>query len=491
MNARRQIWRQIYGFIVRMHPTAFRHEFGGEMMLDFEDASVGTPFAPLCFDALLSVGRQWARRASPAGAEPAPVQPQSLLAGHYVMVSLGRLTWFDLARATILAPLLLFALGFAATARNNRSIIGVQATRTSQRGFRGYASPADGVVSANGAGSSAVGSDGLERWRRDTTVNQGTSREPTAVSHVWEWEALVVMFWLTMQLLLRRPSMWKKLVLAGLGYLAIAAPMCAQILHADGPLPSFEVATIRPWQPPPTPPAPDGVPTLPPVMFAPGTGGGQTTDRVQLTGQAAILIALAYRIPIGMEGHLIVGGPGWVQAESDRYQLQAKIDEAQFAAMKGLPPAKQKEQVALMEQALLADRFKLKVHFEMREMPAYMLVVAKGGAKLTRAAEGEVSRLARAGKGRGVEMTAVAVTMDQLAKCPFLGLRGGQISDQTGLVGAFDFTLDWTAAEAAQDGSDSPPLLTAIQEQLGLKLVPSKALVEVIVIDHIERPSAN
>jgi len=489
MNAR----RQIYGFIVRMHPAAFREEFGGEMMLDFEDASGGTPFAPLCCDALLSLARQWARWASPAETAQAPIQSRSLLAGHYAMVSLGRLTWFDLARATILAALLLSAIGFAATARNTRGIIGVQATRTSQRGFRGQASPAYGAASADGAGTAPVQSAALEQWRQDATGNKEYSMKQKAVSRVLEWEALVVMFWLTMQLLLRRPSVWKKLVLVGLGYLAIAAPMCAQILHASGPLPSFEVATLRPWQPPPAPPAPDGSAVVPKVKFSPGRGGGQATDLVHFIGQAGLLIAFAYNVQIGAERHLILGGQGWVYSEADRYELQAKIDDQRFAAMKAMSPAGQREQVALMEQSLLADRFKLKVHFETREMPVWTLVVAKGGVKLTPAKEGEASKLFMAEKGRGNEMVGQAVTLEQLAQSPLMMVEGKRVVDQTGLTGAYDFTLDFSPPAIAEAGisTDAPELFRAMEQQLGLRLVASKAQVEVIVIDHIERPSEN
>jgi uncharacterized protein (TIGR03435 family) len=171
----------------------------------------------------------------------------------------------------------------------------------------------------------------------------------------------------------------------------------------------------------------------------------------------------------------------------------AKIEDSQFEAMKKMTPAQQREQVALMEQALLAERFRLKVHFEMREMPVYSLVVAKGGAKLTPARDGEVSRLSSVGKGRGHEVTGQAVTLEQLVHSPFMTIDGHQVVDETGLTGGYDFTLDWTPASVMAGGGsdDAPGIFTAIQEQMGLRLVPSKAQVEVVVIDHIERPSAN
>jgi bla regulator protein blaR1 len=149
-----------------------------------------------------------------------------------------------------------------------------------------------------------------------------------------------------------------------------------------------------------------------------------------------------------------------------------------------------------MEQSLLADRFKLKVHFETREMPVFALMVAKGGAKLNPAKSEASSRISTLGNEQGREMTAIGVTLEQFVHSPLLtGQAGGRpVVDQSGLKGAFDFTLKWTpdqSAAATDVGSDAPSFFTAIREQLGLQMVPSKAPVEVIIIDHIEQPSAN
>jgi bla regulator protein blaR1 len=90
-------------------------------------------------------------------------------------------------------------------------------------------------------------------------------------------------------------------------------------------------------------------------------------------------------------------------------------------------------------------------------------------------------------------MMATATTLDQWIHSPFLS--GRAVVDQTGLKGTYDFTLTWSESLASgagqESGTDAPSLFTAVQEQLGLKLVPTKAPVEVIVIDHIEKPSAN
>jgi len=137
--------------------------------------------------------------------------------------------------------------------------------------------------------------------------------------------------------------------------------------------------------------------------------------------------------------------------------------------------------VDLLEQSLLADRFKLKVHFETREQPAFALVVAKGGSKLSPAKPGETTQLSASAN----ETTGTAVTLDQFVHSPLLRPEGRIVIDQTGLTGAYDFTIK------GEDGADPASFFTLIQEQLGLKLVPTKAPTEVIVIDHIERPTEN
>jgi bla regulator protein BlaR1 len=289
------------------------------------------------------------------------------------------------------------------------------------------------------------------------------------------------------------PCSWncrRALLLAGLASLGGQCWLAhGQLLHAPGERPSFEVATVKPWQRPPTPP-PDGASA--PVKIAklsPVGAGGQPTSRVHMILPAALLIASAYNLPVGSENRR-VKGPDWLRDQSDQYEIQAKIDDSVFAAMQKMTPAQQREQVALMEQSLLADRFKLHVHFEMLEMPVYVLVVAKGGTKLT-IAENREPKLSAVRDEQGMKMTANAVTLDQFALSPLLtGSAGRMVLDQTGISGAYDFTVRWNPEEIAA-ASEAPSFFTALQEQLGLRLIPSKAPVEIIVVDHIERPSPN
>ena len=300
-----------------------------------------------------------------------------------------------------------------------------------------------------------------------------------------------------------------KLTLRVLLLLGLMAPVengtlaSGQILHATGDRPSFEVASIKPWKRTPSPPPPPDGANLPgataPVKVmkvAPVDAGPPPTDRVHLIVPISTLIALAYNLPVD-SGNRILAGPGWLRQDIDQFEIQAKIEASEYAVMQKMTPAQQRERVALMEQSLLADRFRLKVHFETREMPVHALVVAKSGAKLNPAKNEESSRISTLGNAQGSEMTAIGVTMEQFVVSPLLaGPAGGRpVVDQTGLKGAFDFTLKWTpdqlAASAAAAGGDEPSFFTAIREQLGLMLVPSKAPTEVIVIDHIEQPSAN
>jgi uncharacterized protein (TIGR03435 family) len=268
-----------------------------------------------------------------------------------------------------------------------------------------------------------------------------------------------------------------------------ANPMNGQILHASGPLPSFEVATVKPWKPSARPISAPVMAKLDPVQGA----RRQETDRVHFIGQIDLLIMDAYNLPVGSERR-ILKGPRWVDSEADRYEVEGKIDASMFAALQRMTPEQQHEQVALLEQSLLAERFNLKVHFEIRgEASVFALVVAQGGPKLVPAKDGETTSLSRLKN----EITAQAVTLEQFARSPLWTPIGDRlVLDKTGLNGKYDFTLKWRPdsldeSGAVESADDLPPLFDAIREQLGLKVVDAKAPLEVIVIDRIERPTRN
>jgi uncharacterized protein (TIGR03435 family) len=207
-----------------------------------------------------------------------------------------------------------------------------------------------------------------------------------------------------------------------------------------------------------------------------GTSKGEPGRYVGVNVTLRRVIGLAY-LPV----QEFVGGPGWIDTE--RFDIEGKAE--------GTP---NREQMMEMLRSLLADRFKLVVHRETRQMPSYALVAradGKTGPSLRRAEPCTQCGGFSVGKG---SLKGTAVTMTQLAVELPSATEGRRVIDRTGLSGAFDVTLTWNADAlrpdaAAADGA--PSIYAAIQEQLGLTLEPITAPIDVIVIDHAERPASN
>jgi uncharacterized protein (TIGR03435 family) len=184
----------------------------------------------------------------------------------------------------------------------------------------------------------------------------------------------------------------------------------------------------------------------------------------------------------------VVGLPGW--ATSETYDIEAKTDAETAEAWKKLNYKERWKLEQPMLQSLLADRCQLKMHRETRDLPVYDLVIAKGGLKM-KEAPGDTYDSESMGPGK---ITAHGISTDSLVY-GLSGTVGRIIVDKTGLgEKKFDFELKWTPDDrrAADNAADAgPSIFTALEEQLGLKLVPSKGPVEVFVIDHIEKPSPN
>jgi uncharacterized protein (TIGR03435 family) len=183
----------------------------------------------------------------------------------------------------------------------------------------------------------------------------------------------------------------------------------------------------------------------------------------------------------------IVGEPGW--AKSDRWNVEAKVAGEDVDALARMTFAQRQA----MFQQVLADRFGMKVHGETRELPVYALVVAKGGAKVTESkaapdmASGGKGSLPRITPGpRDGDLTGQNVTMDVLASV-LSRYVDRSVIDKTGLTGSYDLAIRW----AGGADTSGPSIFTVVQEQLGLRLEPTKAPVPVIVIDHLERPREN
>jgi len=195
------------------------------------------------------------------------------------------------------------------------------------------------------------------------------------------------------------------------------------------------------------------------------------------------LIANAY----GVRPEQISGGPSWI--DSNHYDIEAKIVPADGAALQPLT----KERRNLMLRSLLADRFKLVVHTETKEQPIYELVVAKSGSKLQPAKSDQPTRMIMSGSGKfSMETAQISALIYQLS--PQLGRP---VIDKTGLTGNYEIKLEWArdsgsaSSDAAPSDASAPSIFTAVQEQLGLKLVSTKGPVDTLVIDHAEPPTAN
>ena len=195
----------------------------------------------------------------------------------------------------------------------------------------------------------------------------------------------------------------------------------------------------------------------------------------------------------------LLRGPAWISGK--RYDVEAKEGDLNADRIGKLPASERNDQIRLMVQSLLADRFKLRVHQETRELPVYALVVAKNGPKMSESTK-EPSIRTKAGEITAVAMPtrAIAEMLSRLAPsgCAPPELEGREVRDETGLSGVYDFTLKWTseprdpsAADSAPRGTAGPSIFTALEEQLGLRLESTKAPVDVIVIDHIEEPTPN
>jgi len=222
-------------------------------------------------------------------------------------------------------------------------------------------------------------------------------------------------------------------------------------------------------------------------MLRPQPGGGLTATGVTLK----MLVMFAY----GVAAYQISGAPSWMGVE--RWDIEAKTEGVQGR----LPP----DQFNVLLRRLIEDRFQLKSRRQTMKMPVYALVVTKGGFK-PRPLPAEPSPprpQVQFGNGSATfKDGSVAALAGELT----LNLDRPVI-DRTGIQGSYDFTLEWTPAPneggpgaiglppraepPRTTDSNRPSIFTALQEQLGLKLEPTKGLMDVLLIDHVERPSEN
>jgi uncharacterized protein (TIGR03435 family) len=207
-------------------------------------------------------------------------------------------------------------------------------------------------------------------------------------------------------------------------------------------------------------------------------------------------VAAAY----GVDFVSLKGAPDWLVR--DKFDIDFKMEPAVADAYKQLSLPERKLAQEHMLQTLFRERMKLAVHVEMKEGPSYALVVTKGGLKFHRTTDANASGgtfKIESGEGGVTVVTSHGGRVDSLVNT-LTDLMGVPVINQTGLVGSYDFTLKFApvrmaAAQAAGNGAPAPEtapeLATAIQEQLGLKLEPTNGPIKIVVIDHVERPSAN
>jgi bla regulator protein blaR1 len=302
-------------------------------------------------------------------------------------------------------------------------------------------------------------------------------------------------------------TLGRKLLLAAAGIAAIAGPLVLGVVDAplllaqstgptgvqtaqssDTPTPSFEVVSIKP--------NPDRSP------YAMGGAGGDLGHEMMRLATAKTLITFAYNL----RGFQVSGGPAWIS--SDRFDVDAKVDEATVAKLQAMTPDQRLAYRRLMYQSVLADRFKLKVHRIMTQEPLYSLIVTKP-EKIHEAqnnCQGDQSALSPTQRCGGGEVWSGHIIENTVPIASLVGtlttVTGKTVLDNTGLTGKYSFTLDWTPDSARLGPPDpnspfpapdpnGPSLQEVLEEKFGLKLVSTTGPVENIIIDDIKEPSPN
>jgi len=228
--------------------------------------------------------------------------------------------------------------------------------------------------------------------------------------------------------------------------------MVALLLLLAVQVSSFEVASVKPVNPP-------AGPHVVSLLIDHGKLRIEAAELRQIVG-------LAY----GIQRVRILGGPGW--ADADQFDIAAEAGSADAT----------RDEIRAMLQTLLAERFQLVIHRETKEVPAYALVLAKSGSKLKASAPGGKAGLTDTAGPNGERRTVLVASPLRVLVNMLANTLGSPVVDKTGLDGLYDYTVEWPDAGSS---------LHASVDQLGLKLEAKKEPVEVLVIDRAERPSAN
>ena len=254
-------------------------------------------------------------------------------------------------------------------------------------------------------------------------------------------------------------------------------------MYAQDPRPSFEVASIRPAAPRPAVFMP-GAPGSPRTCPVTGCGGPGTSEPGRITfinASLRNLIRVAYNLELYQ-----LEAPGW-------------LESARFDVIATLHPGSTRDEANLMLQNLLADRFQLKLHRETRELAVYALLVAQGGAKLKRSDDPNAPSAVARGRGTiGVAGPRKRFEFDARSMAQFANTLANEVDrpviDRTGLTGQYDIRLDFAPPKTTALSPDpqTVDLFTALTEQLGLKLEPSRGPVVLLVVDSVSKqPTEN
>ena len=258
------------------------------------------------------------------------------------------------------------------------------------------------------------------------------------------------------------------------GLVLVLAALLSPAMHSQAPAAAPPTAQAAP-----TPQYEYAVATVKPDK----SEGVQSYWRNTIDGFSAITPPIGF-IMSAYDVHTpdqIVGLPAW--AGSEAFAIEAKMDGDTVAALAKLQPQEQWQQRQKMLQALLADRFALKVHRTTKELPIYVLTVVDAG-KLKKSVSETGGSSSYSGKftARGISIDSLAMNLSNTV--------GRTVVNQTGLAGTYDLTLEW-APEGADASDPRPSIFTALEEQMGLKLKPARGPVDAIVVDAIKRPSQN
>jgi len=431
--------RGIYHLLLRLHPGSFRAEFERDMALDFEDATNTLGFTHLFLDAAVSLARQWIALA----AYPAPAPRPSFLAGSYVAVRYAGFTPVQLGLGFIASSMQLLLCMWALNAAPKR--------------------PAKLSNASQFFGATPAASNATPGTPSPAGESSGFPFEPST---------------------------------SNAAFASIRSPQTDQLkpelllFHPPGPYPSYEVATINPIDP-------ETASTL--VRLPPGVSLSPLSIRRYIMN--------AYRAIYPAQ---VIGGPDWLN--KDAYRISGKIPDDLAAALQKMSREQRADRIRMMQQSLLVARFHLQAHFETRILPVYALVPAKGGMKITpvvappetKPGDPPVPSHSAGSLPPGTMMStpksdgswvinAHAIKMPLLIRVVAGNISDRPIVDRTGFTGSFDINnLAWAPlTDTAANTADTPSLVGALKEGLGLAIVPTKAPIEVLVIDSIDRPTAN